>query len=139
MEDRTSNANEPNAIVVITVASDFDKQRSDVVYFESSSPASESDITGIADDLEVYVKIRDEEKTLNEDPEIPGIYYGEFTPQEPGRTKIDVYGTINGGEFKVTFYPEKVEENLKKINEPVFIPDWIHNNPKWWSEGIINF
>ncbi|GKS67767.1 hypothetical protein YTPLAS73_13140 [Nitrosarchaeum sp.] len=134
-------ANEPNAIeVVITIASDFDKQRSDAIYFKSSSPASEKDITGLADDLEVYVKVGDEEKTLLtlfEDPKIPGIYYGEFTPQETGRTKIDVYGTINGGEFGATFHPEKVEENLKEINV-VLIPEWIRNNAKWWSEGTIS-
>ena len=133
--------NESNAIeVFITIASDFDKQRSDAIYFESSAAVSENDITGLADDLEVYVKVGNEEKvllTLREDPEIPGIYYGEFTPQEPGRTKIDIYGKISGGEFEATFNPEKVEENLGKTNESVLIPDWIHNNAKWWSEGII--
>lgn len=135
-------ANEPNAIeVVITIASDFDKQRSDAVYFESSSLASENDIAGIADDLEVYVTVGNEDKTLlvlSEDAQISGTYYGEFTPQEPGRTKIDVYGKIGGGQFEATFHPEKVEESLKKNSESVLIPDWIHSNAKWWSEGTIN-
>ena len=84
-------ANDPNAVEIeITIASDFDKQRSDVVSFESDTPASAKDITGLADKLEAYVRVGSMEKyllTLTEDDIIPGLYYGEYTPQESGKNK----------------------------------------------------
>jgi len=132
-------ANESNAIeIVMSIASDFDKQRSDAVYFESSAPGIESDITGLADYLEVYVRVGSGQKVLlalTEDSEIPGTYYGEYTPQESGKTKIDVYGKISGSDFEATFHPEKVKENEKKT---IIIPDWIRNNAGWWADGLIS-
>lgn len=132
--------NDPNSIeIILSIASDFDKQRYDAVYFDSSEKASESGISGIADDLDVDITIGSEKKiflTLTEDSENPGKYYGEFTPQESGTTKVHVYGKIQGSEFEATFHPEKVEENTT-TNETVIIPDWIRNNAKWWADGII--
>jgi hypothetical protein len=133
-------ANEPNAIeIVISIASDFDKQRYDAIYFESSTTASKDDITGIAGDLEVDIKVENGKKTflsLIEDPETLGTYYGEYTPQESGHTKVHIYGIIKGSEFEATFNPEKVEESVKTENTST-IPDWIRNNAKWWSDGVI--
>lgn len=133
--------NESNAIeIVLTIANDFDKQRYDAVFFNSSKDANMDDVTGIADNLEVDIKIGSEKKVfleLTEDSDIPGIYYGSYTPQESGHTKIHIYGKISGSEFEVTFNPEKVEENTKETNTIVIIPDWIRNNAKWWSEGTI--
>ncbi|MBS3925436.1 MAG: peptidase [Nitrosarchaeum sp.] len=131
--------NEPNAVEIeISIASDFDKQRDDIIPLQLSSPSSESDITGLANDLEVDIIIGNGEKSflsLIEDSKIPGTYYGDYTPQESGTTKIHIYGKIQGSEFEVTFYPEKVTQNIK--TEQIVIPDWIRNNAKWWSEGMI--
>ena len=135
-------ANEPNAVEIeITIASDFDKQRSDVVSFESDTPASAKDITGLADKLEVYVRIGSTEKyllALIEDDTIPGLYYGEYTPQESGKTRIEIYGKIQDHDFEATFNPEKVTENPNPVNQPVVIPNWIQMIAKWWSEGAIS-
>ncbi|PIN97151.1 MAG: peptidase [Nitrosopumilales archaeon CG15_BIG_FIL_POST_REV_8_21_14_020_33_23] len=132
-------ANEPNAIEIeISIASDFDKQRDDKIPLQPSFPSSESAITGLANDLEVDIKIGSGEKSflsLIEDPEISGVYYGDYTPQESGATKIHIYGKIQGSEFEATFHPEKVTQNIK--TEQIVIPDWIRNNAKWWSEGMI--
>ena len=134
-------ADEPNAIeIVLSIASDFDKQRFDAVYFNASESASEDAITGIADDLEVDLTIGSEKKiflTLTENSETPGTYYGDYTPPEAGFAKIHIYGKIDGSEFEATFHPEKVEENTK-TDETVSIPDWIRNNAKWWAEGQID-
>jgi len=131
-------ANEQNTIeVIFSIASDFDKQRFDIIPIQSSSPASSSDITGLAEDLEVQIRIGNGEKetlTFTEDSEIHGTYYGEYTPSESGLTKVHLYGKIQGSEFEATFNPEKVEENTKNSS---IIPDWIRNNAKWWSEGTI--
>lgn len=130
--------NEQNMIeVIFSIASDFDKQRFDIIPIQSSTPTSPSDITGLADDLELQIKIGNGEKktlTFTEDSEIPGMYYGEYTPNESGLTKIQLYGKIKGSDFEATFNPEKVEESTKDIS---IIPDWIRNNAKWWSEGTI--
>lgn len=134
-------ASEPNAIeIVLTVASDFDKQRYDAVYFASSVPASMDNITGIAKDLEMDIKIESGKKVfldLIEDTEIPGTYYGNYTPQESGHTRVHIYGKITDSEFEVTFNPEKVEESTKETSTSIAIPDWIRNNAKWWAEGTI--
>ncbi|NJK78313.1 MAG: hypothetical protein HC944_06485, partial [Nanoarchaeota archaeon] len=110
-------ANEPNAVEIeISIASDFDKQRDDIIPLQSSFPPRENDITGIANDLEVDIVIGNGKKsflTLTEDPKFPGTYYGNYTPQESGTTKIHIYGKIQGSEFEVTFHPEKVIENIK--------------------------
>ena len=131
-------ANEQNTIeVIFSIASDFDKQRFDIIPIQSSTPTSPSDITGLAKDLELQIKIGNGEKeilTVTEDSEIPGTYYGEYTPLESGLTKIHLYGKIKGSEFEATFNPEKVGESVKSIS---IIPDWIRNNAKWWSEGTI--
>jgi hypothetical protein len=133
-------AGEPNSIeVIFQVATDFDKQRYEVVSLMSSGSPSEEDISGIADDLEVDVTIGTEKKVfidLTEDAKIHGMYFREFTPPKTGSTKVHVYGKIKGSDFEATFYPEKVEENTKP-KETVSIPDWIRNNAKWWSEGTI--
>ena len=130
--------NEQNMIeVIFSIASDFDKQRFDIIPIQSSTPTSPSDITGLADDLELQIKIGNGERetlTFTEDSEIPGMYYGEYTPNESGLTKIQLYGKIKGSDFEATFNPEKVEESTKDIS---IIPDWIRNNAKWWSEGTI--
>ena len=139
-------ANEPNSIeIVLSIASDFDKQRFDAVYFDASKPVSEDAITGIADDLEVDLTIGSEKKIfleLTENSETPGTYYGEYTPPESGFAKVHIYGKIDGSEFEATFHPEKVEENTKtneaKTNETITIPDWIRNNAKWWADGQID-
>ena len=131
-------ANEQNKIeVIFSIASDFDKQRFDIIPIQSSTPTSPNDITGLAKDLELQIKIGNGEKdivTVTEDSEIPGTYYGEYTPSESGLTKIHLYGKIKGSEFEATFNPEKVQEKVKNISS---IPDWIRNNAKWWSEGTI--
>jgi len=131
-------ANEQNTIdVIFSIASDFDKQRFDIIPIQSSTPTSPSDITGLAEDLELQIRIGNGEKetlTFTEDAEIPGTYYGDYTPSEPGFTKIQIYGKIKGSDFEATFNPEKVEENVKKNS---IIPDWIRNNAKWWSDGTI--
>ena len=133
-------AGEPNSMeVILQVATDFDKQRYESVFFQSSGSPSEKDISGIANDLEVDVTIGTEKKVfidLTEDTKIHGMYYGEFTPPMPGSTKVHVYGKIRDSEFEATFYPEKVEENTIP-EQTVSIPDWIRNNAKWWSEGTI--
>lgn len=133
-------ANEPNAIeLILSMATDFDKQRYDAVSFTSSTPANEEDISGLANDLDVDITIGSEKKvflTLAEDTKIHGMYYGEFTPTEPGSTKVHVYGIIKDADFEATFHPEKVAENTQP-NEEILIPDWIRNNAKWWSEGTI--
>ena len=130
--------NEQNMIeVIFSIASDFDKQRFDIIPIQSSTPTSPSDITGLADDLELQIKIGNGERktlTFTEDSEIPGMYYGEYTPNESGLTKIQLYGKIKGSDFEATFNPEKVEESTKDIS---IIPDWIRNNAKWWAEGTI--
>ncbi|MEX0862972.1 peptidase [Nitrosopumilus sp.] len=132
-------ANEPNAVEIeISIASNFDKQRDDIIPLQLPFPSSESDITGIANDLEVDIVIGKGEKSflsLIEDPKIPGTYYGNYTPQESGTTKIHIYGKIQGSEFEATFHPEKVIQNIK--TEQIVIPDWIRNNAKWWSEEMI--
>lgn len=134
-------AKEPNAIeIVLSIASDFDKQRFDAVYFDASKPSSEDAITGIADNLEVDLTIGSEKKiflTLTESSETPGTYYGEYTPPESGFAKVHIYGKIDGSEFEATFHPEKVEENTN-TNETVSIPAWIKNNAGWWADGSID-
>lgn len=131
-------ANEQNTIeVIFTIASDFDKQRFDIVPIQYSDPVNPSDITGLARDLEVQIRIGDGDKktiTFTESSETPGTYYGSYTPVEAGLTKINLYGKIKGSEFEASFNPEKVEESTKNN---VAIPDWIRNNAKWWSEGTI--
>ncbi|MFQ5782697.1 MAG: peptidase [Nitrosopumilus sp.] len=131
-------ANEQNTIeVIFSIASDFDKQRYDITPLQSSTSTSPNDITGLAEDLEVQIRIGNGNKetiTFTENSEIPGTYYGDYTPSEAGLTKINLYGKIKGSEFEASFNPEKVQEGTKNS---LVIPDWIRNNAKWWSEGTI--
>ena len=134
-------ANEPNAIeLILSIATDFDKQRYESVAYSSTLPTNDDDISGLADNLEVDITIGSEKKvflTLIEDSKIHGLYSGEFTPDQAGATKVHVYGIIKDADFEATFHPEKVEENTKP-SETVSIPDWIRNNAKWWSEDAID-
>ena len=131
-------AKEPNTIeVIFSIASDFDKQRFDIIPIQSSTPTSPNDITGLAEDLELQIRIGNGEKktlTFVEDNENTGTYYGDYTPLESGLTKIHLYGKIKGSEFEATFNPEKVEESTTNSS---MIPDWIRNNAKWWADGTI--
>ena len=134
-------ANEPNAVeLILSIASDFDKQRYDSVYFASSDPPSEDAIAGLANDLEVDVTVGSEKKvflTLTEDSDTLGTYLGEYTPPEAGLVKVHVYGKISGSEFEATFHPEKVEENTK-TNDVALVPEWIKTNAGWWADGSID-
>jgi hypothetical protein len=133
-------ANESNQIeIIFSIASDFDKQRFESVSYDSSSPVTEDDLKGLANDLEVDIKVGNGKKVfvdLAEDPENSGTYLGEYTPVETGLVKIHIYGIIKGSDFEATFHPEKVEEGSQRPLA-VSIPDWIRNNAKWWSEGSI--
>lgn len=133
-------SNEPNAIeVIFSIASDFDKQRFESVSYDSPSPGTEDDLTGLANDLEVDIKVGNGKKVfvdLAEDPENIGTYLGEYTPTEAGLVKIHIYGIIKESDFEATFNPEKVEEASQQPTV-VSIPDWIRNNAKWWAEGSI--
>ena len=130
--------NEKNTIeVIFSIASDFDKQRFDIIPTQSSAVVKPNDITGFAKDLEVRIRIGSAEQetlTFAEDSEIPGTYYADYTPSESGLTKIQLYGKINGSDFEASFHPEKVEERTRSSS---VIPDWIRNNAKWWSDGTI--
>jgi len=132
-------ANEPNMLeVIFSIASDFDKQRFDVIPIQSSSPASIDDVMGLEKDLELEIRIGNGEKeflTLSEEEDNPGTYFVKYTPLEEGLTKIHLYGKIKASDFEATFHPEKVEEG--KMNNSASIPDWIKSNAKWWSEGTI--
>lgn len=133
-------ANEPNSIeVIFSIASDFDKQRYDSVAYDSSSPGTDDDLTGLANDLDVDIKVGSGKKVfvdLTEDSENPGTYLGEYTPTESGLVKVHIYGIIKGADFEATFNPEKVEEESQQPTA-VSIPDWIRNNAKWWADGSI--
>lgn len=145
---------EKNAIeIIISLATNYDKQKYDQIFgtiiSEKSNP-SKKDISELEDDLEVSVAIAGEKTflKLEEDSSFPGIYYGEYTPISPGKTKVHIFGIINAIEFEATFNPEKVEKNPLEIeiansSEPKSdeqkseIPNWIRNNAKWWADGAI--
>jgi hypothetical protein len=138
--------NEPNAIeIILTLASDYEK---DSAQSQSSAPTSESDLTGLADKLEVDITLNGKKTflTLNEESEFPGVYHGEFTPTEVGSPNVHVYGKIQDVEFERTFHPEKIEESsMPSKSNPdsqsvsdVKIPEWVKNNAKWWVEGQVD-
>ncbi|MCE9652197.1 MAG: peptidase [Nitrosarchaeum sp.] len=136
--------NEPNAVeLVLTLASDYEKDSSQS---QSSTPAKESDLTGLADKLEVDITLNGKKTflTLNEESKFPGVYHSEFTPTEIGTPNVHVYGKIQDVEFERTFHPEAVEESSVPINTEsqnnvdVKIPDWVKNNAKWWVEGQVD-
>jgi len=139
--------NEPNAIeLVITLASDYEKDSSGT---QSSTPAKDSDVTGLADKLEVSITLNENKTflTLKEDPQFPGVYRGEYTPTELGSPNVHVYGKIADTEFERTFHPEAIEESTAPTSDTtkttdaaadVKIPDWVKNNAKWWSDGQVD-
>jgi len=138
--------NKLNAIeIVLTLASDFEKDSSQI---QSKTPANMSDLTGLADKLEVDITQNGKKifLTLKEDPQFPGVYHGEITPSEVGVPNIHLYGKIKDVEFERTFHPEKVEEssesNTNNSNPQVMmgikIPEWVKNNAKWWVGGQVD-
>ena len=139
---------EENAIeLIIKLASDYEKESSDPVYGNvvgtSSTPASDADITGLSDKLEVIVNLGGEKTTLKlvEDPDFAGVYKGKYTPKETGRAVVDVSGIISNLEFEATFKPEKIKEGSTQMNQTVpqtSIPAWIKNNAGWWADGQID-
>ncbi len=138
---------EENAIeMIIKLASDYDKESSDPIYGnivgKSNMPASDADITGLSDKLEVIVNLMEEKTILKlvEDPDFAGVYKGKYTPKEPGHAIVDVSGIISNLEFEATFKPEKIKEGTQ-INQTVpqtSIPEWIKNNAGWWADGQID-
>jgi hypothetical protein len=131
-----------NAIeIVVTIATDFDKKRFDKIVpiiKDGTSIPSKSDISGLADKLEVDVKLGGEKTfvTLVESTELPGLYHGQYRPHVAGQPTVRIYGIIRNLEFEVTFNPEKVEEPAEKIN--YLIPNWIKSNAGWWANGSIS-
>ena len=69
-------------------------------------------ISGLANKLEVNVKIKDSKTFLDliEDPDFPGRYVADFTPPYDGTTFVNVFvGTIGDKEIEIKFRPESVE------------------------------
>ena len=143
--------NEQNAIeIIITLASSYDKQRFDKATVfpagDIESKAKLNDVSGLAEKLEVDVKLGDSKEsiTLFEDSEIPGLYHGKYTPNDSGKPNIHIFGQIGNIEFEATFHPEKVESNSHQVDEApksefsVVIPSWIKTNAGWWADGQID-
>jgi len=148
-ENEPPKVGEENAIeLIIKLASDYDKESSDPVYGniveKSSTPASNADITGLSDKLEVIIKLGDTKTTVNlvEDSDFAGVYYGKYTPKETGHVNVDVSGVIKNLEFEATFKPEKIKEGTssqaEQTEKQTIIPAWIKNNAGWWAEGTID-
>ena len=135
--------NKLNAIeIVFTLASDFEKESSQI---QSNTLGNISDLTGLADKLEVDVSLNGKKTflTLKEDPQFPGVYHGDITPNEIGTPVVHLYGKIKDVEFERTFHPEKIEGSSEPNSNPqivndVRIPEWVKNNAKWWAEGQVD-
>ena len=142
--------NKKNAIeIVLTIASEYDKQSSNYPSPQTGEKPSKDDLTGLSDKLEADITLNGKKTflTMIEDPKFPGVYHGEYTPSETGSPNVHLVGTIKNSQFELTFHPEKVEEapaDSPSTNETpdaqqnISIPAWIKNNAKWWSEGQID-
>lgn len=142
---------EKNAVeVVLSVASDYDKQRYDKIIANKlgePEPASAQTVSGLADKFDVEIKLGDKKTSLTmiEDPKFPGVYRSEYTPEVTGDPSIHLFATVNKLEFEATFHPESVEEskspqqetNSAPTQDSSSIPTWIRNNAGWWAQGQI--
>jgi len=74
--------------------------------------SSQNGVTGLASNLDVTITLGEKKVTLEmiEDPQNPGKYYSEFTPQIIGHPAVHVFTAIKGDPIEVTFHPEQVRD-----------------------------
>lgn len=74
----------------------------------------EEGISGLESSLESYITLNGKQTDLEfvEDPNTPGLYVANYTPNETGHPVVHLVATINGEVFEIDFHPEEVEEHL---------------------------
>jgi len=84
----------------------------DMVADNIPKDSSQNGVTGLASNLDVTITLGEKKVTLEmiEDPQNPGKYYSEFTPQIIGHPAVHVFTAIKGDPIEVTFHPEQVRD-----------------------------
>jgi predicted secreted protein with PEFG-CTERM motif len=72
----------------------------------------ENGISGLADKLQVDISVNGKKTflTLVEDRDIPGQYFGDYTPSETGFPIVHIFGKINDTDIEATYHIEKIEK-----------------------------
>lgn len=108
-EDKTSAENMTNTMSNMTEVDMVNMPASTGEHHDEEGPL-ENGVTGIESSLEVTVTLNGEKTNLSmtEDPNNPGMYIGEFTPNTTGYPMVHLFTTIKDNPIEVTFHPEEV-------------------------------
>lgn len=72
----------------------------------------ENGISGLADKLQVDITVNGKKTflTLVEDKDVPGDYFGDYTPSESGFPTVHIFGKIIDTDVEATYHIEKIEK-----------------------------
>lgn len=110
-DDKTNAETMANTMSNMTQADMSNMTASTEEHHDEEGPLKNG-VTGIESTLEVTVTLNGEKTNLSmtEDPNNPGMYIGEFTPNTTGYPTVHLFTTIKDNPIEVTFHPEEVSD-----------------------------